>query len=321
MQAAYHNSYREPDAVEIREIDVPAVGVDEVLIRVRAAGVNRGDTLAVAGLPYAARLAYGVRHPRRPIPGTDAAGVVEAVGSRVEDLTVGDAVFGWVAGAFASHAAGPASRLRVKPAHLSFEQAAAIPTTAVAALQAVRDVGRIRPGHHVLVVGASGGVGSFAVQIAKALGADVTGVASTRNVELVRSTGADRVIDYTKDDFTDHRGCYDLVVDLVGGVALRSAQRVVRPGGTYVVVGGGNARSVTGMSRFAAALALSAVSRQRLRPLFASPSGPDLDIVRTLVDEGRVLPVIDAVHDLRDAPMALAHVARGHTRGRVVLTV
>lgn len=321
MKAAYHDSYRVPDALEIRELEVPAVGPDEVLIRVRAAAINRGDALAVAGLPYAARLAYGVRHPKRPVPGTDAAGVVEAVGSQVGDLKVGDAVFGWVTGAFASHAAGPAHRLRPKPAQLSFEQAAAIPAAAVTALQAIRDVGRIRPGHHVLVVGASGGVGTFAVQIAKALGAEVTGVCSTRNVELVRSTGADRVIDYTKHDFTDDRGRHDLVVDLVGAVPLRSARRVLCPGGTYVVVGGANARSVTGMSRFAAALALTAVTRQRLRPLFATSSGADLDVIRTLVDEGKVLPVIDAVHDLRDAPMALAHVARGHARGRVVLTV
>lgn len=321
MKAVYHDSYREPDAVEIREIDVPAVGTDEVLIRVQAAAVNRGDALAVAGLPYAARLSYGVRRPRRPVPGTDAAGVVEAVGSQVKELKVGDEVFGWVAGAFALHAAGPEHRLRVKPAHVSFEQAAAIPTAAVTALQAIRDVGRLRPGHHVLVVGASGGVGTFAVQIAKALGADVTGVGSTRNAELIRSTGADRVIDYTESDFTDDRGRYDLVVDLAGAAALRSARQVLRSGGTYVVVGGGNARSVTGMSRFATAVALSAVSRQRLRPLFATSNASDLDIVRTLIDEGRVLPVIDAVHDLRDAATALAHVARGHSRGRVVLTV
>lgn len=321
MKAAFHDSYREPHALEIREIGEPAVGADEVRIRVRAAGINRGDALTVAGLPYVARLTYGVRRPKRPVPGTDAAGVVEGVGSQVSHVAVGDEVFGWVAGAFAAHATGPASRVRPKPAQLTFEQAAAIPTAAVAALQAVRDVGRLRAGHQVLVVGASGGVGTFAVQIAKALGATVTGVCSTRNVDLVRSTGADRIIDYTKDDFTADRGRYDVAVDLVGTVPLRSARRVVRPGGTYVVVGGANARSVTGMSRFGAALALTVVSRQRLRPLFATPSGPDLDVIRSLVDDGKVLPVIDAVHDLRDAPMALGHVTRGHARGRVVLTV
>lgn len=320
MKAIFHDHYGTEDVLEFRDLPLPEVGPNEVLVRVRAAGVNRGDALAVAGLPYAARLSYGVTGPNNPVPGSDIAGHVEAIGDEVTTFAPGDEVFGWSDGAFAEYAAVAADRLSRKPDALTFEQAAAAPTTGVTALQGLRDVGRVESGHDVLVVGASGGVGTFAVQIAKALGATVTGVSSTRNVELVRSAGADHVVDYTRDDFTRLDGRHDVVLDMVGRESLSSARRVVRPGGTYVVVGGGNPRSVTGMGRFGAALVLSPFGRQRLRPLFASQDQDDLDVLGVLLDSGKVRPIIDAVHDLPDAAAALAHVHAGHARGKVVVT-
>lgn len=321
MKAIFHDRYGSTDVLEFRDIDAPAVGDDEVLVRVHAAGVNPGDGLAIEGIPYAARLTYGLTRPKHTVPGTDIAGRVEKVGGHVTELRPGDEVFGWCSAAFAEYAATSASALARKPAHLTFEQAAAVPTSAIAALQALRDTGRIEPGQQVLVIGASGGVGTFAVQIAKALGADVTGVSSSRNVDLVRSTGADRVIDYSREDFTRLGSRYDLIVDMVGAVPLSDGKRALEPGGTYVVVGGNNARSITGMERFAKALLLSPFVRRRLRPLFSTKTHADLQAVRELLDAGKVLPVIDAVYDLRDAVEALRYVGAGHTRGKTVLTV
>ncbi|GAA2572912.1 NAD(P)-dependent alcohol dehydrogenase [Pseudonocardia hydrocarbonoxydans] len=320
MQAIVHDTYGPPTALKTRELGDPAPDDHAVLVRVRAAGVNRGDVLAVEGIPYATRLATGLTGPRRRVPGADVAGVVEAVGTAVTDLRPGDEVLGWAEGAFAELASARPGLLVGKPTNLTFEQAAAVPTAAVTALQALHRAGPLPAGRHVLVIGASGGVGTFAVQLAKALGAEVTGVAGPRNVELVRSAGADHVLDYTRDDVTGHTGRYDLVVDLVGRESLRTARRVLRPAGTYVVVGGQNPRSLTGMSRFAGALALSPCVRQRLRPLFATRDRAALERVTCLAAEGRVLPVIDATYDLRDATDALGHVGAGHSRGRVVLT-
>lgn len=334
MRAIVHDRYGPADRLGLRDLGEPPIEAaggrqarnsrtagDAVRIRVRAAGVHRGDALAVEGLPYAARLAYGLRRPKRLVPGTDVAGVVTAVGSAVTRLQPGDEVFGWAHGAFADHAVAAAGMLVPKPATVTFEQAAATPTPAVAALQALRDVGRLAPGQDVLVLGASGGVGTFAVQIAAALGARVTGTSSTRNLELVRSVGADHVLDYTREDLGRWASRFDVVVDLAGREPLHRSRRLLRPNGRYVVVGGDNPRSLTGMGRFVRALALSPWVRQSLRPLFSTPSPADLESVAGWLATGQVLPVLDATYDLRDAAEAIRHVQTGHSRGRVVITV
>lgn len=321
MKAILQDRYGASDVLQLRDLDVPAVGDDEVLVRVRAAAVNRGDVLAVEGIPYAARLAYGIGGPKHRVPGTDVGGTVETVGSTVTALKPGDEVFGWTKGAFAQYTSTRGDFVVPKPEQLTFEQAAAAPTAGVTALQALRDVGRIEPGHRVLVVGASGGVGTFAIQIAKASGAEVTGVCSTRNVQLVRSTGADRVIDYTREDFTVQHSRYDLILDMVGREPLSGCRRPLSTGGTYVAVAGSNPRSVTGMTRFASTLLLTPFVRQRLRPLFAQNSPEDLASLSDLLETGRVLPVIDSVYDLRDTPEAIAYVQSGHSRGKVVITI
>jgi NADPH:quinone reductase-like Zn-dependent oxidoreductase len=266
-------------------------------------------------------MGYGLRRPRQPVPGRDLAGTVAAVGQGVTRFSVGDAVFGWGSGTFAELALATEDRLEPKPPRLTFEQAAAVPTAATAANQGLRAVGRTRAGHRVLVIGASGGVGTFAVQIATALGADVTGVASTRNLELVRSAGAHHTIDYTVDDVADLPERFDVVVDLAGRLPLRRGSRLLRSDGTYVVIGGKNPDSMTGMGRFAAALALSPLLRRRLRPLFSQPDHDDLVQLRRLLDDGRILPVIDAVYDLPGTADALRHVEAGHSRGKVVITI
>ncbi len=320
MHAISHDTYGPPDGLRSSTLGAPTLDEHSVLVRVRAAGVNRGDVLAVEGIPYATRLTSGLARPRRSVPGADVAGVVEAVGSAVTELGPGDEVFGWARGAFAEVAAAAPEMLVRKPSKLTFEQAAAVPTAAVTALQALERGGPLAAGNRVLVLGASGGVGSFVVQLARAHGSEVTGVASTRNLELVRSLGADHVLDYTREDLRSRAGHFDVVVDLVGRERLVHARRLLRPRGTYVVVGGQNPRSVTGMSRFAAAALLSPFVPQRLRPLFATQDRPTLERVTRLIADGRVLPVIDATYDLHDAPEALRYVAAGHARGRIVLT-
>jgi len=322
MKAIYHDRFGSPDVLELRDLDTPTPGTGEVLVEVHAAGMNPGDRHAIRGVPYAARLmGYGLTKPKQTVPGMDLAGRVAAVGDGVTRFAVGDEVFGWTTGAFAEFATASEQSLEPKPGHLTFEQAAAVPTAGFAALQALRNVGKLEAGHQALVIGASGGVGTFAVQIAKALGAEVTGVASTSNVDLVRSTGADRVIDYTVQDFTQDSARYDVAVDLVGKAPLSSAARVLKPEGTYVVVGGQNPDSITGMGRFVKALALSPVLRRRLRPLFSKPNNDDVGVLRQLLDSGNVLPVIDAVYDLPGAVEALRYVEAGHTSGKVVLTI
>lgn len=322
MKAIHHDQFGPPDVLELRDLDPPTAGAGEVLVEVHAAGVNPGDRHAVRGVPYAARLTgYGLTKPKHQVPGMDLAGRITAVGRGVTRFKPGDEVFGWATGTFAQYTAASQNSLESKPRHLTFEQAAAVPTAGFAALQALRDVGRTRAGHQVLVIGASGGVGTFTVQIAKALGAEVTGVAGTKNLELVRSTGADRVIDYTVEDFTLTGDRYDQVIDLVGKARLSPASRVLKPGGTYVVVGGQNPDSITGMERFVTALVLSPVLRRRLRPLFSKPNHDDLIILAQYLESGKVLPVIDATYDLNGVTDALRYVETGHTRGKVVITI
>jgi NADPH:quinone reductase-like Zn-dependent oxidoreductase len=321
MKAITHDRYGSADTLELREVATPSPPADAVVVRIQAAGVNRGDGLAVAGIPYAARLSYGLTRPKHRVPGTDVAGIVEAVGENVTAFAPGDEVFGWADGAFAEYGSAEAGMLVPKPERVAFEHAAATPSAAVAALQALRNVGNVEAGQQVLVVGASGGVGTFAVQIAKAMGAEVTAVAGGRNADLVRSAGADHVIDYTRRDFTRDVERYDVVVDLVGREPLTSSRKTLRPGGTYVVVGGPKPRSLTGMSRFVGAMLLSPFVRQRLRPLFAKPDRADLEYVAALLDAGKLLPVIDSVYDLHDAADAVGYVQAGHARGKVVVTV
>ncbi|MDH3293732.1 MAG: NAD(P)-dependent alcohol dehydrogenase [Acidimicrobiia bacterium] len=322
MKAIYHDQFGPPDVLELRDLDPPTAGPGEVLVEVHAAGVNPGDRHAIRGVPYAARLiGYGLTKPKQRVPGIDLAGRIAAVGQGVTRFELGDEVFGWATGTFAQYATASQHSLEPKPGRLTFEQAAAVPTAGFAALQALRNVGQTEAGHHVLVIGASGGVGTFAVQIAKAFGAEVTGVAGTRNIELVRSAGADRVIDYSVEDFTRSDDRYDQVIDLVGHARLSVASRVLTTGGTYVVVGGQNPDSITGMGRFATAVVLSPILRRRIRPLFSKPSHDDLSALARLLESGKVLPVIDATYDLNGVVDALRYVEAGHTRGKVVLTI
>ncbi|WP_227589874.1 NAD(P)-dependent alcohol dehydrogenase [Demequina pelophila] len=317
IRAVRLDRYGSPADLEQHEVAMPIPDDHQVVVRVRAAGINRGDGLAIEGVPYAARLSYGLTRPKRPVPGTDVAGTVVAVGAGVTAWRPGDPVVGWASGAFAQFAVAADDALVAPPAGLAFEEAAALPTAAVTALQALR-LGGVEAGRRVLVLGASGGVGTFAVQIAKALGAEVTGVCSTRNVSLVESLGADHVIDYTAADVAALTG-YDAVIDLVGTLPLVRARRLAAPGGTYVVVGGGQARSLTGMRRFAGAAMLSPFGRQRLRPLFATPKREDLAQVLELVAAGAVRPSVEAAYDLADAATAVDFVHRGKARGKVVL--
>jgi NADPH:quinone reductase-like Zn-dependent oxidoreductase len=322
MKAIVNHTYGPPDVLRLDHVDMPTPADDQVLVRVEAAGVNRGDWHATTGLPAIVRVAeFGVRRPTVAVRGTDLAGTVTAVGRDVRRFQPGDAVVGWADGTFAEHAATSPDRLAMLPAHVSATQAAALPTTGVTALQAVRDVAGVKPGHRVLVVGASGGVGSFAVQIARALGAEVTGVTSTRNIELVRSLGATDVVDYTARDVVDGPERYDVVIDVAGAHGPAAWRRVLTPTGTLVLVGGPQGRWVGGMVRFVAALALSRVVSQRLVPLFSTSRAADLAELAELVSAGAVTPVVDRTVTLPETPDAIRRVGAGHTRGKVVVTI
>ena len=321
-RAITRDRFGSPDVLSLQGIDRPQIPAGSVLVDVHAAGVNRGDALEMRGWPYLARLmGYGVRHPKHPVLGTDVAGTVIALNEDVSGIDVGDEIVGFGTGAFAEIALVPASTAVHRPDTISVEEAAATPTTAVAALQAVRDAARVEPGHHVAVIGASGGVGTFAVQIAKVYGAEVTGVASGRNADLVRSIGADHVVDYATDDIANHTGRYDVIIDLVGNQPIRSLRRAVTPTGTFVVVGGQNPQSVTGMRRFAAAAALSPFTRQRLVPLLSKPNRDDLAAVIELARTGAVRPNVGRRFDLGDTAEALRQIETGHGVGRTVVTI
>jgi len=320
MRAIVQERYGPIDAVALREVARPKPGRDEVLVRVRAASVNRADLMLVAGEPYLMRAAFGLRRPRLAIRGQDVAGTVEAVGDGAARFRPGDEVYAEVAaGGFADYVAVPERSLAAKPARLTFEQAAAIPLAGTTALQGLRDVGGLRPGQRVLVHGATGGVGSFAVQIAKALGAEVTGVCGARHVELVRSLGADRAIDRDREDFAAEGPRYDLILDVAGGRTLAACRRALNPGGTLVLVSGAGGRVFGPLGRMLRALALAPFVRQRLRVLAASPSGADLAELTRLVESGLVAPVVDATYALEETPAALRHLAVARARGKVVV--
>ena len=273
MKAIVHSRYGPPDVLELNDIDQPVITDDAVLVRVHAAAVGKGDWLTVRGLPYIARLRYGLRKPKHPVPGFDVAGRIEAVGSNVTQLQPGDEVFGWCDGSFAEYASVPQGQLVQKPTNLSFEQAAAVPISGFAALQALRDTGGVQPGQQVVIIGASGGVGHFAVQLAKAFGAEVTGVCSTKSVEMVRSIGADHVIDYTQQDFTRTGQRYDLVLEMAGNRSLAELRRALTPKGTLVLVGGSGGRWFMGTGRTLRAVLVSPFVGQRLRSFLSKPRG------------------------------------------------
>ena len=313
----------EPDAaLRLAEIGRPTIGEGEVLVRVVAASVDQGTVHCMTGQPYAMRLAgFGLRRPKAQNPGRSLAGTVASVGKDVTGFTPGDEVYGTCDGSFAEYAKVQPGRLARKPANLSFEQAAAAPISGVTALQAVRKA-RVRPGQHVLVVGASGGVGTFAVQIAKAFGAEVTGVCSTAKVDLVRSLGADHVIDYTRDDVSggDHR--YDVILDIGGNRKLSALRRALTERGTLVIIGGETGgRWIGGFDRSLRAVLLSLVVSQKLGMLASKENAADLESLRGLIEAGEVTPAIDRTYPLRDTAAAVRRVQDGHARGKVVIAV
>jgi NADPH:quinone reductase-like Zn-dependent oxidoreductase len=323
MKAIVQNGYGSAKVLELRDIDKPTIGANEVLVRVRAAGVNLADWAVMNGLPYVARPIYGVGKPKNPVRGTDVAGEVEAVGAGVKQFRPGDQVFGWcghLGGAFAEYASVSEAALVRKPAKLTFEQAAAVPMAGSVALQALRD-GRVQVGQKVLVNGASGGIGTFAVQIAKSLGADVTGVCSTRNVDLVRSIGADHVIDYTKVDFARTGQRYDFILDNVANRSLSDLRRALTPTGTLVPNGGGFAhRWFASGGRLIGAKVSFAFVSQSLLTFIASPKQENLVALTELLESGKVIPVIDRRYPLTETAQAIGYVGGGHARGKVVIT-
>jgi NADPH:quinone reductase-like Zn-dependent oxidoreductase len=321
MQAIIHSRYGPPDALQLNDIDTPVIGDDAVLVRVHAAAVGKGDWLTVQGLPYVARLRYGLPKPKHPVPGFDVAGRVEAVGSNASRLHPGDAVFGWCDGSFAEYASVPQGQLARKPANLTFEQAAAVPISGFAALQALRDTGAVQPGQKVVIIGASGGVGSFAVQLAKAFGAQVTGVCSTQSLEMVRSIGADQVIDYTQQDFTRTGQRYDLILEMAGNRSLADLRRALTPRGTLVLVGGSGGRWFMGTGRTLRAVLVSPSVGQRLRPFFSKPKGADLVVLKELIEAGKLIPVIDRTFPLSETAEAIRYVGEKSTQGKTVITV
>jgi NADPH:quinone reductase-like Zn-dependent oxidoreductase len=316
----YHN-YGSPDVLKCEELEKPTAGDHEVLIKVRAASVNPLDWHFMRGAPYVVRIAAGLSQPKNTRLGVDLAGQVEAAGRNVTRFQPGDEVFGAIRGAFAEYVCAPEKALAPKPANLTFEQAAAVPVAGVSALQGLRDKGRIQPGQKVLINGAAGGVGTFAVQIAKAFGATVTGVCSTRNVAMVRSIGADHAIDYTREDFTRSGQRYDLILDCAANHSLSACRRVMSPRGIYVIVGGpGRGRWVGPLIYGLKALLLSRFVSQKLLMLLASPNKEDLVVLKELIEATKVTPVIDRCYTLSEVPEAIRYLEEGHARGKVTIT-
>ena len=322
MQAIVQDNYGSGDALELREIERPAIGEHQVLVRVRAAGVNPADWAVMSGLPYIARPVYGLRRPKVGVRGTDVAGYVAAVGSGVTRFKLGDEVFGASTGSYAEYAAASEDELAPKPANLTFEQAATVPMAGLVALQAIRDQGQVRAGQTVLINGASGGIGTFAVQIAKALGAEVTAVASTRNLELLRSVGADHVIDYTKDDFTTSGTRYDVILDNVSNHSLSHLRRALTPTGVLIPNGGnfGN-RWFASAGRLIRGTVLFRFGTQRLGRFLVSTNHADLVALKELIEAGKVTPVLDRTYPLSSAAQAIDHVGTGHAQGKTAITV
>jgi NADPH:quinone reductase-like Zn-dependent oxidoreductase len=323
MKAIVRDTYGSPELLELRDIDKPEIADDEVLVRVHAAGVGRDVWHIMTGLPYPIRLAgYGLRAPKNPVVGSDVAGVVEAVGKNVTRFQPGDEVFGIGKGSYAEYVCASEDKLAHKPANLTFEQAAVVAISGLTALQGLRDHGRVEPEQKVLVIGASGGVGTFAVQIAKAFGAHVTGVCSTTKVDMVRSIGANHVIDYTREDFAEGEQRYDLILDIGGNSSLARLRRALAPRGTLVIVGGEtDERWLGGTDRQLRALMLSPFVGQKLGTFVSSENHEDMLVLKELIEAGKVTPIVDRIYPLSEVPEAIRYLEEGHTRGKVVITV
>lgn len=323
MRAIVQTRYGSADVLQVGEIDRPSPGAGEVLVQVRAAGLDRGTWHLMTGLPYPIRLAgYGIRAPKNPVPGLDVAGVVVDVGRDVTRFGTGDAVFGIAKGSFAEFAVAREDKLAPKPSNLTFEQAAAVAISGLTALQGLCDVGRLQAGQHVLIIGASGGVGTYAVQIAKAHGAEVTGVCSTGKVDLVRSIGADHVVDYTSHDFADGAQWYDLILDIGGNSSLSRLRRALAPRGTLVIAGGEKGgRWLGGTDRPLRAIALSRFVRQRLTTFVSKEHFRDLERLAELIEQGRLVPVIERTYPLAETQTAMKHLEAGQARGKLIIAV
>jgi NADPH:quinone reductase-like Zn-dependent oxidoreductase len=324
MKAMIQHVYGPPDVLQFEDIDVPDVGDGEVLVRVQAAGVDAGVWHLMTGKPYLLRLfGFGLRKPKLPVRGRDLAGTVKAVGKDVTRFRPGDEVFGTsLGGTFAEYAVAGEDRLELKPENLTFEQAAAVPVSACAALHGLRDSGRVQKGQKVLVIGAGGGFGTFAVQLAKAYGANVTAVCSTGKLDLVRSIGADNVIDYTREDFADAGQSYDLILEIAGNAELSRLRSALTNTGTLVLAGGeGGGPLFGGVDRQLRGLLLSMVVRQKIRALVSGEGTKDLQDLRELIEAGKITPVIDRTYSLSEVPEAIRELRAGHARGKLVITV
>jgi NADPH:quinone reductase-like Zn-dependent oxidoreductase len=322
MKAMVQDTYGSAEVLELREIDKPEIADDQVLVRVRAAGVNPADWAVMSGLPYVARPVYGLRKPKNAVRGTDVAGQVEAVGTSVTRFRPGDEVFGWCVGAYAEYASVSEDALALKPANLTFAQAASVPMAGLVALQALRDHGNVQAGQSVLINGASGGIGTFAVQIAKSLGAQVTGVCSTGNADMVRSIGADLVIDYTQKDFTQGGQRYDFILDNVANHPLSDLRGALTPTGTLVPNGGGfDNRWFASGGRVIRAHVIDRFVSNTLRPFLVSFNLEDLAALKELIEAGKLTPVMDRTYPLAETPQAISQVGEGHAHGKVAITV
>jgi len=322
MRAIIQRTYGTADTWNLDEIDRPVIGAGEVLVKVHAAGLDRGTWHLMAGLPYAVRLGCGFHAPKNAVPGIDLAGTVVAIGTDVTRFRVGDDVFGIGKGAYAEFAAAREDKLALKPSTLPFEQSAAVPVSGSTALRAVIDVSRIEAGQKVLIIGASGGIGTFAVQIAKALGAEVTGVCSTSKADLVQSLGADHLIDYTRQDFADGRAKYDVILDIAGNYPISRLRRALAPRGTLVIVGGEDGGKLTGgMDRQLRALAISPFVRQRIVLVVPKEHYSIIERLAQLIENGTLVPSVERTYPLSDAPTAMRHLAAGHARGKLVIAI
>src|SRR6266536_4687623 len=329
MKAIVCTKYGPPDVLKLEEIQKPTPGDDEILVEVHAASVNYSNLILVRGKPFLARLGFGLLKPKLKIPGSDIAGRVEAVGRNAKQFRPGDEVFGDLSncgrGGYAEYVCVPENVLALKPANISYEESAAVPEAALVALQALRDKGQIKAGQKVLIYGASGGIGTFAVQIAKSDGAEVTGVCSTRNLDMVRSLGADHVIDYTKEDFTNSDQRYDVILDNVANHSLSECRRVLNPKGKYVLIGGGGVNESRwlgpGLTHAFKAMFLSKFVSQQMGMMLAELNQKDLTFLADLMQSGKVTPVIDRTYTLSELPQAIQYLEQGHARGKVVVKV
>lgn len=323
MTAIARDTYCAPAQLQLRDMAVPTIGADDVLVRVQAAGVDQGVWHVITGLPYLVRAAgFGLRRPKNPVPGMDVAGRVAAVGANVTRFRPGDEVYGTCDGAYAEYARAHQDKLAPKPANLTFAQAATVPVSACAALQGLRDAGQLTAGQRVLVTGAGGGVGSFAVQIAKAYDAEVTGVCRTAKTDLVRSLGADHVIDHTREDFTTGTDRYDLILDTAGNRPLTRLRRALAPRGTLVIVGGpGGGRVLQGADRQVRAMLLSPFVSQRLTGLMSTESAADLQALADLIASGALTPVLDRTYPLAETPEAIEYLKTGQPAGKIAITI